>query len=73
MAFYIFLRSHIVFFQWFKIIYLAEGEVEDTAEPSVTYQIIAQQMTDDGQMQLTLSDGVNIIQTTMALDQLHSK
>jgi len=30
-------------------------------------------MTDDGQMQLTLSDGINIIQTTMATEQLQSR
>jgi len=48
--------------------HIVSGDGE--SEMSVTYQIIAQHVLEDGQMQLTLSDGVNIIQTTMAADQL---
>ncbi|XP_052260585.1 uncharacterized protein LOC127864763 isoform X2 [Dreissena polymorpha] len=48
-------------------VYQLQGE---EGEMSVTYQIIDQQVTEEGLMQLTLSDGVNIIQTTMATDQL---
>ncbi|XP_052807532.1 uncharacterized protein LOC128236602 isoform X2 [Mya arenaria] len=51
--------------------FMCQQTEDDEGETSVTYQIIGQQMTEDGQMQLTLSDGVNIIQTTMASEQLH--
>ncbi|KAL4232949.1 hypothetical protein ACF0H5_007637 [Mactra antiquata] len=48
-------------------------DTEDTTDTSVvssTYQIVAQQLISPGQVQLTLSDGVNIIQTTIPAEQL---
>lgn len=43
---------------------------EETSDSPGTYNIIGQQLISTGQVQLTLSDGVNILQTTIAADQL---
>ncbi|XP_045196595.2 zinc finger protein 236-like [Mercenaria mercenaria] len=47
-----------------------DDNTEESSDSAGTYNIIAQQLMPTGQVQLTLSDGINILQTTIAADQL---
>ena len=47
-----------------------DEKAEESSDSAGTYHIIGQQLMPTGQVQLTLSDGVNILQTTIAADQL---